>query len=204
MEVLLGVLLGWAIVVSLVMATRFFAPRPAIGRDGRARQSALHAATVMLPGLRGGLSSASALTAAGALRELTQADAVALTDRATVLAFSGAGADHHGPGERIFAALAEGRDDGVLREPRYRCDHEGCPLRTAIVAPLLVQGQRVGSLITLHADHAATDPEAARVAGEAATLVSAQLELSALDAQGERLARAELRALRAQISPHFI
>ena len=40
--------------------------------------------------------------------------------------------------------------------------------------------------------------------GEAAALVSAMVELSEMEAQGERLARAELRALRAQISPHFI
>ena len=39
---------------------------------------------------------------------------------------------------------------------------------------------------------------------EAASLVGAQLELKAMDEQAERLARAELRALRAQISPHFI
>ena len=36
------------------------------------------------------------------------------------------------------------------------------------------------------------------------SLVSAQLELSVVAEQEERLARAELRALRAQISPHFI
>ena len=39
---------------------------------------------------------------------------------------------------------------------------------------------------------------------EAASLVSAQVELSVLAEQEERLAQAELRALRAQISPHFI
>jgi two-component system LytT family sensor kinase len=39
---------------------------------------------------------------------------------------------------------------------------------------------------------------------EAASLVSAQLELSVVREQEERLAQAELRALRAQISPHFI
>jgi two-component system LytT family sensor kinase len=47
-------------------------------------------------------------------------------------------------------------------------------------------------------------PEDTRTVQEAASLVSAQVELSEFDAQGERLARAELRALRAQISPHFI
>ena len=39
---------------------------------------------------------------------------------------------------------------------------------------------------------------------EVASLVSAQVELSALAEHEERLAEAELRALRAQISPHFI
>jgi two-component system LytT family sensor kinase len=43
-----------------------------------------------------------------------------------------------------------------------------------------------------------------RVVEEAASLVSAQVELSVLAEQEERVARAELRALRAQISPHFI
>ena len=46
--------------------------------------------------------------------------------------------------------------------------------------------------------------EESRVVGEAAALVAAMIELSEIEAQGERLARAELRALRAQISPHFI
>src|SRR5439155_940566 len=35
-------------------------------------------------------------------------------------------------------------------------------------------------------------------------LVAAQVELAAVAEQSERLAEAELRALRAQISPHFI
>jgi two-component system LytT family sensor kinase len=43
-----------------------------------------------------------------------------------------------------------------------------------------------------------------QVVREAASLVSAQVELSLVAAQEERLASAELRALRAQISPHFI
>jgi two-component system LytT family sensor kinase len=42
------------------------------------------------------------------------------------------------------------------------------------------------------------------VLSQTAALVAAQLELAQLEAQEERLARAELQALRAQISPHFI
>src|SRR5205085_11353250 len=43
-----------------------------------------------------------------------------------------------------------------------------------------------------------------RVVQEAASLVCAQVELSLIAEQEQRLAQAELRALRAQISPHFI
>ena len=74
----------------------------------------------------------------------------------------------------------------------------------AVVAPLVVRGERVGSLAAFYARGRRIRPEDTRVAADAAELVSAQLELAAVEEQEERLARAELRALRAQISPHFI
>ena len=82
--------------------------------------------------------------------------------------------------------------------------HPGCPLRSAIVAPLVVRDRRVGALVALYDRPGRLRLEETRVVGEAAALVSAMVELSEMEAQGERLARAELRALRAQISPHFI
>ena len=81
---------------------------------------------------------------------------------------------------------------------------EGCPLRSAILAPLRIGDARVGTVVALYEQPGRVRVEDSRVVGEAAALVSAMIELSELDAQGERLAVAELRALRAQISPHFI
>jgi two-component system, LytTR family, sensor kinase len=72
------------------------------------------------------------------------------------------------------------------------------------VAPLIVRGERVGSLAAFYARGRRVRPEDTRVVGDAASLVAAQLELAAAAAQEERVAEAELRALRAQISPHFI
>jgi len=72
------------------------------------------------------------------------------------------------------------------------------------VAPLIVRGRRVGSLAALYARGRRIRPEDTRGASDAAELVAAQLELAAVEEQEERLARAELRALRAQISPHFV
>ena len=147
---------------------------------------------------------ASAPPAAPHLRVLTGASAVALADPQRLLAFDGAGADHHRPGDPLAALAGEVRDDRLRVEPRLRCDHPDCPLQSAIVAPLMVQEERVGALVAFYAHAGRVRVEESRVVGEAAALVAAMIELSEMEAQGERLARAELRALRAQISPHFI
>jgi len=73
-----------------------------------------------------------------------------------------------------------------------------------IAAPLVVGDELVGSFVALYMRGRRVTPDDTRTVAETASLISAQLELRALDEQTERLARAELRALRAQISPHFI
>ena len=78
------------------------------------------------------------------------------------------------------------------------------PFGHTVVAPLVVGGERIGRLAAFYGPSAGCGPEDTRVVSEVASLVCAQVELSALAAQEERLAQAELRALRAQISPHFI
>jgi len=168
-------------------------------------QSALHAATTMLPDLRRGLSQETAARAAPRLLTLTQAAAVALADKDAVLAWDGAGADHHTRGQALAELIGPGRrDDRVRVEHSLACQVPGCPLGAAIVAPLIVGGKHAGTLLAVFARNRRLTPEDTRTVQETASLVSAQIELSELEAQGERLARAELRALRAQISPHFI
>ena len=146
----------------------------------------------------------SAQPAAPHLRVLVGAGAIALADGERLLAFDGLGADHHRPGDPLAPLVGDVRDDRVRVEPRLHCEQPGCPLRSAIVAPLTVRDRRVGALVALYDRPGRLRLEETRVVGEAAALVSAMVELSEMEAQGERLARAELRALRAQISPHFI
>jgi two-component system, LytTR family, sensor kinase len=73
-----------------------------------------------------------------------------------------------------------------------------------VLAPVMVQGRRTGSLIAFYRAVGRPSHEELRIVQEAASLVAAQVELSIVAEQEERLAQAELRALRAQISPHFI
>jgi two-component system, LytTR family, sensor kinase len=204
-DVALGVLLGLGLAASLAAGWRLVArPRRVLDPEGSSMQGAVHAATSLLPHLRRGLNTDSARPAAGHLRTLTGAPAVAVADRERVLAFDGAGSDHHRAGVALTDLVAEGHESRVHVEPRLGCPVAGCPLRSAIVAPLVVQDRRVGTLVTFYERPGRLRLEESRVVGEAAALVSAMIELSEVDAQGERLARAELRALRAQISPHFI
>ncbi len=203
MPVALGVLVGFALATSLfAAATLLRGPHRVISPERQAMQAALHAAMATLPHLRKGLSPQSAATAAPHLRALTQAPAIALLAGSEVLAFDGDGSDHHHAGDAL--EVDEGRDGRVHVQPRFRCREPDCPLHAAIVAPLAVQGDRVGTLVALYHAAGRLRPEDTRGVEETAALVSAQLALAALAGQEERLAEAELRALRAQISPHFI
>jgi two-component system LytT family sensor kinase len=167
-------------------------------------QSALHAATATLPQLRRGLNSRSAAKAVPHLRALTGAAAIALADTRAVLAIDGEGREQVRPGDLLSRLLERTPDDDVHIEPRLISSDPTCPLRSAVLAPLLVQGKRAGTLIAFYRAVGRPSQSELRVVQEAASLVSAQVELSVVAEQERRLAQAELRALRAQISPHFI
>ena len=167
-------------------------------------QSALHAATSTLPHLRRGLSPRTAEQAVPHLRALTGAAAIALADTRAVLAIDGEGREQVRPGDLLSSLLARTPDDRVHVVPRLVSSDPTCPLRSAVLAPMLVQGRRAGTLIAFYHSVGRPRHDELRVVQEAASLVAAQVELSVVADQEERLAQAELRALRAQISPHFI
>ncbi len=205
MDFVLGALVGIGLFVIVSMAWRGLrAPNAAEGPQASGMQSALHAATSTLPHLRSGLTAYSAEQAVPHLRELTGAAAIALADTRAVLAIDGEGREQVRPGDLLSRLLARTTDDRMHVEPRLISSDPECPLRSAVMAPLLVQGKRAGTLITFYRSIGRPSHDELRVVKEAASLVSAQVALSVLAEQEERLAQAELRALRAQISPHFI
>jgi two-component system LytT family sensor kinase len=205
MEIALGVLCGTvvaALAVAAWLAVR--SAHQARTPEAMGMQSALHAATSTLPYLRRGLSTNSAGIAVPHLRALTGAAAIALADTAAVLAIDGEGREQVRPGDLLSRLLARTPDDRLQIVSRLISSDPTCPLRSAVLAPLTVQGKRAGSLIAFYRSPGRPSNAELRVVQEAASLVSAQVELSVVAAQEERLAHAELRALRAQISPHFI
>jgi two-component system LytT family sensor kinase len=202
MDLALGVLLG--IGLAAVAAAVWWLLRAPRTPEAAGMQAALHAASSILPHLRRGLTPQTAAQAVPHLRALIGSAAVALADTRVVLAIDGEGREQVRPGDLLSSLLARTVDDRVQIVPRLVSSDPSCPLRSAAMAPLVVQGKRVGTLIAFYPSVGRPRHDQTRILQEAASLVSAQVELSVLADQEERLARAELRALRAQISPHFI
>jgi len=179
LDVVLGVVLGMVLAASLAAAWRLLrAPRRVLDPGGAAMQAAVHAATAILPHLRRGLSAESAAPAVAHLRVLTGASAVALADGGVLLAFDGAGDDHHRAGDPVAGLIRPHRDARVHIESRLTCEHPDCPLRSAIVAPLVIRDRRVGTLIAGFERLGRLRLEESRVVAEAGALVAAMVELS--------------------------
>ncbi|WP_324784604.1 sensor histidine kinase [Streptomyces sp. H51] len=174
-----------------------------VGFDGRAGQAAfeaLHRASLAAPALRGGLTEASAGAAARHLRELLGVPALAVADTGRLLAWDGAGKHHGAAAVELAADVLAGGGTAVVKADRVWCGEVGCELREAVVAPLVVEDRVEGALLAYAPGVSAG---LVRATGEVARWTSGQLELAELHRSRTRLVEAELRALRAQISPHF-
>lgn len=190
---LAAVLLLAALVAAvLVVRTRRVVATP----TERAVHAALHTASLAARALRKGLDAESAKTAVPYLRDLTGADAVALYDA------DGRALAHDPPNRsslmerrcaRAVAACLEGQRRVLV----------GGELPALIAQPLSPEdGGTNGVLVVV--TETAPGPGMLGAVGEVARYVTSQLELAELDASRARLDRAEVLALRAQISPHFV
>ncbi|MFB7593303.1 sensor histidine kinase [Streptomyces sp. NPDC056160] len=158
----------------------------------------LHTASLAAPPLRAGLTEETARKAARRLRSLLGTDALCLTDDTRVLAWDGTGAHHR---DEIMDRLTGALDTGRGAAFPLTCRTPDCPVRWAVVAPLTVDDRVHGTLVACAPRESAV---LVRAAAEVARFVSVQLELADLDRSRTRIVEAEIKALRAQISPHFV
>ncbi len=167
-----------------------------LGTDvDRATYETLHRVSQAAPHFSSGLQAEGAGRAARHLRDVLGCEGLAITDATRVLALDG--------------QLAE----TVSREPGRIEEHSADAVRAArtqvirgqgadgVYAPIMVRGSAVGTVVAL-APRA--NAGLVRATTELAAWVAAQLGLAELDESRALLMEAEVRALRAQISPHFI
>ncbi|MEO3745264.1 histidine kinase [Plantactinospora sp. B5E13] len=192
-----------ALGAALFAVVRLLARRGIATATQRATYEVLHTAGLAAEPLRTGLTPASAAKAVRHLRTLVGSAGLALADHDRILALDGRGGHH---GDQLRAAAAQTINTGrssVLGEAELRCDRVDCPVRGAVLAPLAgPDGRAAGAMVAIVDDQPA--PGLVQAALETAHWAGTQLALAELDSSRERLARAEVRALRAQISPHFI
>lgn len=193
---ILGALGGIALTALLLLARRFARGSADLGSEAeQGALRALHQASLAAPHLRGGLAGPDAVKAARHLRTLLGSAAVAIVGEDDTVTLDGAADGLESAAVRIAAQVRASGRRQVFPAPSRTDDLE------AVGAPILVDGVPVGVVVAF-----ASPVRAAlvRAAEEVADWCAAQVELGGLEASRTQLAEAELRALRAQISPHFI
>lgn len=184
-----------------------------ITRPDRLRADQSHAilriADESLAHLRRGLDEETAQAVCHLVLERTDAAAIAITDTTRILGFAGIGEGHHLVGATIQTEATRSaveRNELLVMRTRdeISCEHDGCLLRAGIVVPLRVRRRPVGSLKFYYTTPRQLNETQLAMAEGLAQLLSTQLELSELDHQTALAFRMELRALQAQINPHFL
>ncbi|MHB9150640.1 MAG: sensor histidine kinase [Thermoleophilia bacterium] len=162
-----------------------------------------------LPILRTGLGPASAGDLVRVLFRALDFDAIAITDTERILAFEGVGAEHHLAGDPVAteATRTALRDlhVAVASDPgEISCVHPGCRLACGVIAPLVVSGKAAGTIKFYRVVRGTISEEDRTLAEGLSHLLSTQLELNEIEVQRQMAIEAKMRALKAQIHPHFI
>ncbi|WP_245330750.1 sensor histidine kinase [Acetoanaerobium pronyense] len=143
------------------------------------------------------------------IKESTNSDAVAITDREKILSHIGAGSDHHIPGATISTSATEfvlkSGDIKILNnKDDICCLNSQCGLKSGIIVPLKDNDKVVGTLkIYYTKDHAINHINKVLAIG-LSQIISTQIEISKIERLETMNVKSELKALQAQINPHFL
>lgn len=192
---LAATLLLAAVAAVFVVRTRRVVATP----TERAVHAALHTASLAARALRRGLDTESAATAAPFLRDLTGTDGIALFDSGGQL-LAADPQDKFIWRRSVADTAATAAAASIDGERRVLDDID---TTTVVAQPLLAEaGDVLGVLVVVTTG--TPGPGMLGAIGEVARYAASQIELAELDASRARLDKAEVLALRAQISPHFI
>ncbi|WP_373808378.1 LytS/YhcK type 5TM receptor domain-containing protein [Streptococcus ferus] len=161
-----------------------------------------------LPYLRQGLNQQSAAKVCEIIKTHTNFDAVGLTDRTNVLAHIGIGHDHHISGQPVKTDLSKsvilsGEPRIALDKTAISCPNPECLLSSAIVVPLKLNRETAGALKMYFSGNKKMTEVEENLALGLAQIFSGQLAMGIAEEQNKLANLAEIKALQAQINPHF-
>ncbi|MBU3158737.1 sensor histidine kinase [Clostridium frigoris] len=174
----------------------------------RQAQIALEIANKTLPYFRN-MNGNSLEEICGIIKDSIHADAVAITNNEYILAHVGAGADHHIKGQRIVTeatkkVIKDGNLLSLTNAKQIDCRNLTCNLKSAIIAPLKEGEKMIGTLKIYYCTEDSISIRNINLAVGLSQLISTQLEISKLEELKHMANKAEIKALQAQISPHFL
>ncbi|WP_106814934.1 sensor histidine kinase [Microbacterium timonense] len=191
-----GVVAGALAVGIVLLLRRVVLASKDLGTDvEQATYQTLHLASRAAKHLRGGIAQGDATRAGRHLRSLLGCETLALVDAGGQVTIDGDDPVREVAGRLAAEASQSGRPQ--LQRRIRAAERE----MDAVASPILAGGAPAGAIVAFAPRVRAG---LVRATGEVADWVAAQVELGELDASRAALAEAEVRALRAQISPHFI
>ncbi|TKG73771.1 GAF domain-containing sensor histidine kinase [Prauserella endophytica] len=194
---------GVAVVAVVVLAVVLIKNRKPSGAIDDAVLEAVYLMSKAPLELREGLDQAVADKVTTRLLQLLKCIAVGITDgEGTLLSWDGEANDHYVDlVDTIGTAIRKHRRE-VVSHDKMPCNHRGtCRMRTAVIVPLIVEGKTDAVLIVVGRTRG---KRIVHMADAVARFVGTQLEAARLEETKHQLHQAEIKALRAQISPHFV
>lgn len=172
-------------------------------------QKALFIANKTLPFFRQGLNEHSCEKVANILCTHTNADSVAITDLNNVLTHVGKGKKYdHVLQENDQYAMKQVLQTGeifILKSiNEYRTINTESPLKAVIIVPLFVREKPIGTLKMYYTTPYKLNEAEQELAEGLIMLFSTQLEIGEAERYKELLQNAQIKALIAQIHPHFL
>lgn len=171
-------------------------------------QLALEIANKTLPYFRD-INNESLTTICSIIKESTGAAAVAITDKNIISAHVGLGSDHHISGEPIQTnatkLVIQDKQMRILNSSKEICCFcKLCPLKSAIIVPLKEGDEVIGTLKLYYSKENGISYTNEKLAIGLSQLISTQFEMSKIGKLKDMAVKAEIKALQAQINPHFL
>lgn len=197
---------GAGVAVFLVIIGDMRAQRERIERSELAK--AIGMANRVLPSLSTGLDETAAEHIATMVRSFTGVPAVAVAVEGKLLAHVGEAAEYHRKSGIVPDVAIQAMADGERHVTEKRatwCDHPGCPFGCAVAAPLRYKRRTIGSVVLFETRYVKFRPEVVDLGAEVSQfLVNYQLQTAEIESQAQAVSKAELKALQAQVHPHFL